>query len=337
MARKLPGLSESSAPRRCPRSRTARSPRRSTSRSGSSPLTRSASRPWSCCRRACSSWSSRFLRRGHGGDPGDGRRRHLRPPRVQRPGRLHDRLGALPRLPDRDRARRALRAALPRWRARDRERSQRQPVGRRRRRRPSIAAIAVVRLVRRPGLYRLAIGLAVLDLVTQLLLVVLGLRLLFSPDALDAGRRSRHGADAGPIAFALPLAMLAYTGLETVANLAEEAREPGRRPAAQPLRRDRRRRRSSTSRSPSSGSRPSRRRGKTDARRTEWLRAPLVGIASRSARTCPPVLADALRVFVGVSGALVLLAAATTSDLGLRAARLLARRARTCSRAPSGA
>ena len=30
------------------------------------------------------------------------------------------------------------------------------------------------------------------------------------------------------LAFALPLAMLAYTGLETVANLAEEAREPGR-------------------------------------------------------------------------------------------------------------
>ena len=32
--------------------------------------------------------------------------------------------------------------------------------------------------------------------------------------------------------FALPLAMLAYTGLETVANLAEETREPGTRAAA---------------------------------------------------------------------------------------------------------
>src|SRR5205814_9883112 len=30
------------------------------------------------------------------------------------------------------------------------------------------------------------------------------------------------------IAFALPLAFLAYTGLETVANLAEEIRRPGR-------------------------------------------------------------------------------------------------------------
>jgi len=29
------------------------------------------------------------------------------------------------------------------------------------------------------------------------------------------------------VAFALPLAMLAYTGLETVANMAEEARRPG--------------------------------------------------------------------------------------------------------------
>src|SRR3712207_8264203 len=34
----------------------------------------------------------------------DRRRRDLRPPRVQRPRRLRHRLGALPRLPDRDRA-----------------------------------------------------------------------------------------------------------------------------------------------------------------------------------------------------------------------------------------
>ena len=45
--------------------------------------------------------------------------------------------------------------------------------------------------------------------------------------------RSRRGLSLGTqpswheIAFALPLAMLAYTGLETVANFAEEARQPG--------------------------------------------------------------------------------------------------------------
>ena len=74
-----------------------------------------------------------LVRGGDGGDPGDGRRGHLRPARVQRPRRLPDRLGALPRLPDRDRALDALPAALPRRRARHR-RAARVALGRRRRR-----------------------------------------------------------------------------------------------------------------------------------------------------------------------------------------------------------
>ena len=91
----------------------------------------------------------------------------------------------------------------------------------------AIVAIAVVRLFRRPGLYTAGIGVAVLDLVTQLLVVVLGLALLFSPDALTGGVDIGSAPSWSEIAFALPLAMLAYTGLETVANLAEEARRPG--------------------------------------------------------------------------------------------------------------
>ena len=58
-----------------------------------------------------------LVRRGDLGAPRDRRRRDLRPPRVERPRRLHDRLGAVPRLPDRDLALGALRAALPRRRA----------------------------------------------------------------------------------------------------------------------------------------------------------------------------------------------------------------------------
>ena len=46
--------------------------------------------------------------------PESGGRRDVHPPRLQRPRRLHDGLGALPRLPDRDRALDALPAALPR-------------------------------------------------------------------------------------------------------------------------------------------------------------------------------------------------------------------------------
>ena len=68
-----------------------------------------------------------------------------------------------------------------------------------------------------------------LDLVVQGVLVVLGLAFLFSPDALSRGFGLETGQGWSDLAFALPLAMLAYTGLETVANLAEEAREPGAR------------------------------------------------------------------------------------------------------------
>ena len=57
---------------------------------------------------------------------------------------------------------------------------------------------------------------------------MLGLAFLLSPEALREGFGFASGQDWSDVAFALPLAMLAYTGLETVANLAEETREPGR-------------------------------------------------------------------------------------------------------------
>ena len=62
----------------------------------------------------------------------------------------------------------------------------------------------------------------------QGVLVVLGLAFLLSPETLTEGLGFARGQDWSDLAFALPLAMLAYTGLETVANLAEEATEPGR-------------------------------------------------------------------------------------------------------------
>src|SRR5213076_3032614 len=91
-----------------------------------------------------------------------------------------------------------------------------------------IAAIAAVRLLRNRRLFRFAVVIALIDLATQLLLVILGLALLFSPHALSQGTSLGSNPTWHSIAFALPLAMLAYTGLETVANLAEETREPGR-------------------------------------------------------------------------------------------------------------
>jgi basic amino acid/polyamine antiporter, APA family len=178
-----------------------------------------------------------------------------------------------------------------------------------------IALIAGIRLVRRSTLHASGIAVAGLDLATQLLLVILGLALLFSPDLLTQGTSLGSAPSWSDLAFALPLAMLAYTGLETVANLAEETREPGRTLprslfsaiglvvvltaliavvglSAFPVE-----------------------NGET-ALAGEWLKAPLAGIVEALQASLPGWLGDPLRVYVGLTGALVLLAAATTSISG---------------------
>ncbi len=172
-----------------------------------------------------------------------------------------------------------------------------------------------MRLTRRSQLHSAGLVVAGLDLATQLLLVILGLALLFSPDALTQGTDLGVSPTWDDLAFALPLAMLAYTGLETVANLAEETREPGRTLprslfsaiglvvvitaavavvglAAFPVE-----------------------NGQT-ALGEEWLKAPLAGIVEALRGHVPDLVGDALVMYVGLTGALVLLAAATTSMSG---------------------
>jgi basic amino acid/polyamine antiporter, APA family len=179
-----------------------------------------------------------------------------------------------------------------------------------------ISLIAGVRLVRRARLHTGAIAIAGLDLGVQLLLVVLGLAFLFNGEALVDGFSFSSSLGWDELAFALPLAMLAYTGLETVANLAEETREPGR---ALPL-------------SLFSGigfvvvvtvliaaigiSAYPAVAGSTPLGE-EWLEAPIVGIAAAlEGAGLPDVVAGAVRIAVGLSGALILVAAATTSMSG---------------------
>jgi basic amino acid/polyamine antiporter, APA family len=176
-----------------------------------------------------------------------------------------------------------------------------------------IVVVALVRLVRRPTLYGIGIVLPALDLITQLLLVVLGFALVFSPHALTHGVSLGHSPTWHALAFALPLAMLAYTGLETVANLAEEARRPG----------------VDLPRSVFGGiatvvttsvliaivavaAFP----GPQTALGGRWIRAPLVGVATRIDDHLPAWLGDILRGYVGLTGALILTAAVTTSVSG---------------------
>ena len=90
-----------------------------------------------------------------------------------------------------------------------------------------ILGVAGFRLVRRAELYAIAVAVAALALFTHVLLVVLGLVFVFSPSDL-ADVELGQSPPWGDLAFALALATLAYTGLETVANFAAEAREPGK-------------------------------------------------------------------------------------------------------------
>ncbi|MGH2831155.1 MAG: APC family permease, partial [Solirubrobacteraceae bacterium] len=70
--------------------------------------------------------------------------------------------------------------------------------------------------------------LAVVDLSTQVLLVVIGAVLVLHPSLLIHQVHLGTAPSWHELIFAISLAMLAYTGIETVANMAEESRDPGR-------------------------------------------------------------------------------------------------------------
>ena len=74
----------------------------------------------------------------------------------------------------------------------------------------------------------LNVVLAVVDFATQLLLVGLGFVLVFHPHTLSANVHWGTAPSWSAFALAIPVAMIAYTGIETVSNLAEEARDPRR-------------------------------------------------------------------------------------------------------------
>ena len=175
-----------------------------------------------------------------------------------------------------------------------------------------ILLVSAVRLVRRSQFYRFAILLPVLDLCVQVLLIGLGFALVFSAHALTLGAHIGSAPSWHGILFALPLAMLAYTGLETVANLAEETREPG----------------VNLPRSVFSAlalvvvvtvliavigiSAFPPHDGRTELG-TNWIKAPLLGITVVIGSHLPHWLWLVLRGIVGVSGAVVLLASVTTA------------------------
>src|SRR5688572_29034422 len=88
-----------------------------------------------------------------------------------------------------------------------------------------LSAINVVGAKESAGLN---VFLAVMDFLTQVLLVLVGAILVFSPDTLAENVRWGVAPTWTDFLLAIPIGMVAYTGIETISNMAEEAREPGR-------------------------------------------------------------------------------------------------------------
>jgi APA family basic amino acid/polyamine antiporter len=69
--------------------------------------------------------------------------------------------------------------------------------------------------------------LAIADLMTQVVIIVVGVFLVLNPSLLVHQVHLGTVPTYSHLIFALSLSMLAYTGIETVSNMAEEARDPG--------------------------------------------------------------------------------------------------------------
>jgi APA family basic amino acid/polyamine antiporter len=73
---------------------------------------------------------------------------------------------------------------------------------------------------------KLNVVLALIDFSTQVLLVALGAALIFKPHVLSANIHLGVAPTWSQFFLAIPIAMIAYTGMETISNLAEETRDP---------------------------------------------------------------------------------------------------------------
>src|SRR3954454_8452747 len=186
----------------------------------------------------------------------------------------------------------------------------------------AILAVAGIRLVRRAKLYTAAIFIAVLALISHALIIGLGFAFLLSRQGLGSGIDLGTVPTWHSLVFSLSLAMLAFTGLETVANLAAETREPGKALprslfagigavvivsfaiaavglSAYPLHPD-----------------PSAPGGWATELGSTWIRAPIVGISEAFDGSLPDAAVDTLKVFLGVTGAVILVSAIATSLSG---------------------
>ncbi len=91
-----------------------------------------------------------------------------------------------------------------------------------------VGVVTVLSLINVVGVKEAAglnIVLAITDLATQLLLVIVGVVLVLSPDVLVNNVHLGAAPTWKSFLVAIPIGMIAYTGIETISNMAEEARD----------------------------------------------------------------------------------------------------------------
>jgi APA family basic amino acid/polyamine antiporter len=91
-----------------------------------------------------------------------------------------------------------------------------------------VAVLAAVNIVGVKESSRMNLLLALIDLSTQAIIVLLGLLILLSPDILLDNIHLGTAPTWSQFALGISVSMIAYTGIETVSNLAEETRNPSK-------------------------------------------------------------------------------------------------------------
>jgi basic amino acid/polyamine antiporter, APA family len=91
-----------------------------------------------------------------------------------------------------------------------------------------IGLLAAINIVGSRESARLNLVLAIGDLATQVVIVALGLVLVLSPDTLVSNVDLGVAPTWGDFALGIAVGMIAYTGIETLSNMSEEARDAPR-------------------------------------------------------------------------------------------------------------
>ncbi|MFM8763140.1 MAG: amino acid permease [Solirubrobacterales bacterium] len=88
-----------------------------------------------------------------------------------------------------------------------------------------VAVLALVNVVGAQESTGVNVTLAILDFATQLALVLAGLFLVFSPEILVSNVQFGVAPTWSQFLLAIPIGMIAYTGIETISNMSEEAKD----------------------------------------------------------------------------------------------------------------